>query len=864
MANDDLLAAISAERTKGSSDGEIRAHFLEKGHSAEDITGALAALELQKYPGSARREEAPAASAESPTPFKKIAMGCAVLILLGTAYGLYAYGPQLRQAGISAIGKVMPSVSFSDTLFIPFNAPPLTAPESTAQPPEQTSGAPARSASSPSPAASQTGAGQKAPSPARPAEAIPPVVQLSASAGVVAPGTAITLSWQSEHASDCRASSGFSTRGATSGSATAKPLLSTSYTVTCTGEGGTTKASVFVRSDVGTVTPSGPVTGTSPNAPDVPLPTPTPTPPTTPTPTPTPVPPPPTTPTPSPTPGAAGTTVSRTVAGIAFTWEFNCGGNPCVYGKFVNGEYWVIPVDNAGKRVSAVTITNILPAGTANGAEVNPQSTSKQGILPMYASYDASRNVMTKLPYQATAGQSIFKASTRTSGCGTAAIASGCVTSDDVLTILNDAPANNGATVFRPPFHGDWKPLYTTDKVRMGRLPRLAGMTALDVPSIVKRWTTPHYDTTHGNGFSGEFMRATSPDAAVDDYASGQAAAYLGDLFAVFGTNSDSEKAPAVYALIQKGIDVYSVFKLGIPFNSGAGQHLGRKPPLAFFAAMYDDPALLSEVRAIAKNPYYETNNFFQEDSQIITGKGGIPIWGTLSTEQSYWSRIYPGIDNKGTEADPYGYVDGPPGGGFPKDPVGRSYVGVSGGPLIGFAFAQDLMPWLKYADNDQEILDWSDRIYTGYGNAGFTGGFWAAPDPCAPKDPRELATCAPQKAVPGCLYYKVTWGPDPAHPGECIKHNGDPLKDGRMSALHGTKFTFVYMPRAVSTQWNNMRACADPKSATYRAGPCAGLGPEPGSGVAAEPAPSSSLAAAIASSYILVVKFLESIFAGL
>ena len=26
------------------------------------------------------------------------------------------------------------------------------------------------------------------------------------------------------------------------------------------------------------------------------------------------------------------------------------------------------------------------------------------------------------------------------------------------------------------------------------------------------------------------------------------------------------------------------------------------------------------------------------------------------------------------------------------------------------------------------------------------------------------------------------TWGPDPANPGKCIGHGGDPMKDGRFS----------------------------------------------------------------------------------
>jgi hypothetical protein len=196
-------------------------------------------------------------------------------------------------------------------------------------------------------------------------------------------------------------------------------------------------------------------------------------------------------------------TLTRTSGGVDFTWEINCGGRACRYGRFVNNEFWVVPIDDLGNNTGSVTVTNILPAGVNHGAEVNPSSPSNQGILTPYPSYRSSLNIMTMFPYSAKAGESIIKARTLNSGCPSS-MSSGCVSSYDVLTVLSNIPQNNGATVFRPPFNGTSKPIYTTDKVKFDRLPSLSTISggrsasaySAIVDNIVNKWTVPHYDTT--------------------------------------------------------------------------------------------------------------------------------------------------------------------------------------------------------------------------------------------------------------------------------------------------------------------------------------------------------------------------------
>lgn len=570
--------------------------------------------------------------------------------------------------------------------------------------------------------------------------------------------------------------------------------------------------------------------------------------------------------------GEATKSVSRVSGGTEFTWKFNCNGRPCQYGQFVNGSFWVAPIDDLGNTVSAVTITSITPEGEQHGAQVNPNldpnsDKQYQGLLSSYQNqpplsngwenpknhYDPALNIMTQLPYDAKAGESIMKIEGRYGGnCGTNAIKLGCVATGDVLTILGSIPEARGKYFFRPPFHGDAKPLYDSRKLKLDRIPQIAKFTVIDgdstthsdiVATIQDRWTVPQFDINH-NGFSGEFFRGTSPHNVMDDYAAEQATQYVVDLINVFGQNPIADKLPAITGLVQKGIDNYAIFKMGIKFSSGAGQHLGKKAPIAFFAALYDDNELLEEVRSIASDPQYF--GFFQEDTQVFRGKNGTVIWGDTFGgdfplhEMYYWTGYYwsfllhfyglEGWDGNGTAADPYGYIDGPAGGADPEHPKGRSYIYCcSAGPIIAYAFVQHLMPMLKYAAGDPEVLEFSDRIYRGVGINNFIGGAITQPDYCAPVDPREdFDNCNPWgvSGQAGCKYYGgnknldpsvVTWGPDPLNPGECIKHNGNPYTDGRwLGKRHGFDSSIqtledidqkiLNLPWIVKNNWDEFR----------------------------------------------------------
>lgn len=79
-------------------------------------------------------------------------------------------------------------------------------------------------------------------------QACPPTATLSANPSTIDSGQSTTLSWNSSHATSCIAAGGFSTSGATSGSASTAVLTSNpnNYQVSCVGLGGSAYANTTV------------------------------------------------------------------------------------------------------------------------------------------------------------------------------------------------------------------------------------------------------------------------------------------------------------------------------------------------------------------------------------------------------------------------------------------------------------------------------------------------------------------------------------------------------------------------------------------------------------------------------------------
>jgi len=74
----------------------------------------------------------------------------------------------------------------------------------------------------------------------------PPSVSLAAASTVIDSGASTTLSWSADHADSCTASDGWSGSKALTGSESITPTEDTTYTLSCSGDGGSDSASVTV------------------------------------------------------------------------------------------------------------------------------------------------------------------------------------------------------------------------------------------------------------------------------------------------------------------------------------------------------------------------------------------------------------------------------------------------------------------------------------------------------------------------------------------------------------------------------------------------------------------------------------------
>lgn len=548
------------------------------------------------------------------------------------------------------------------------------------------------------------------------------------------------------------------------------------------------------------------------------------------------------------------TNVTRTHFGFSIQFDFHCGDLPCSCGTFVNGDWWVV----ADPALGYVTLTGALPAGEDHGMELNPTNGFMQGILSGYDNYDSTKNLMAQLPMNFGPGSSLVKMVRRSDPtlCGTSAIKThGCAEIYEVLTVLASALDTSSTSYFRPSFATNYtfkSPLVSTSSLSTWRLPNMTMIddTAIDFEQCAEIWRVPQYDNMNLAEVS-ELMRATSPAAALPDYAADQAVQFLNDLISTFGVRHwDDAKKNCLYALVQRGIDIFGAYVSGIRFGTGAGQHLGKQPPVSLYAALSNDEWVVNTVRGISQS----NEEVFQESTQIRRTRGGHVLWGDTDSlnpycngladesdssdpSDSYWSQLFDeyfaryhdgtGYDNKGTRCDPHGYIDGPA-GLSPTLSLGRSYIGCcSMGPLVAYWAVLRMMPSMAFVHNDNSTLE--DFVLSHYlgasGDDGkYYGQFLTLPDPCEPPDSRENSdTCKPYKAraTEGCLYYRVTWGPVEGAPGECI-YSAYNDSSGRWALRNLESFQVNRLPAMFrALPYDDFKNCSNKLSVE----PCHGIG---------------------------------------
>lgn len=390
--------------------------------------------------------------------------------------------------------------------------------------------------------------------------------------------------------------------------------------------------------------------------------------------------------------------------GVTFTLD---RAYPC--GQFANGDYWVTPVEGSLGKVKVLSIS---PAYTytydpdeeketaRNGFEVNPSRVDRHGFDSDAGGFDSS--LVPKLPYSAAANQSIVKAVSLSGHDKTA------LDTAVVLTVLAAAPPNGGRDVFRPPYFGGNKPLYSTSALRMDRLPTLPGLADMPtLPELSQRYARVQLD--HQLWWSADQIH---PKQNMPDYGAVIAMDNAVASMRLMVEGDPLERTQLAIHLVQYGIDLDAAMQGGLHFMADGGHRHGRKLVLSLSALLLDDPAMAARVRDFQQDT-------FQEDGHLYVGAGsGMVLFGQLCSAEDYWDNQNTGGNSRDCR-DPYGYIDGG------QEPGAYYQFCCTAKAFKATALALRLMPALRCIWTDDKILRYADRWVE--------HGAWTQPDPYQP-----------------------------------------------------------------------------------------------------------------------------------
>lgn len=411
-----------------------------------------------------------------------------------------------------------------------------------------------------------------------------------------------------------------------------------------------------------------------------------------------------------------GTTASS-VSQYGITWSFD---RAYPVGQFANGDWWV---------VGPVTITSMSPAYTSgrNGWEANPNSGTAQGLDNRLDGFQASR--VPSLPYTAQSNTSIIKGISRSGNCGNdGSNHYPCLTTAAVLTVLSSVPAGNGAQMFRPPYFGSAKPLYTTTQLQTSLLPSLAPVgNPPSLNSVARRYQRVQAD--HVNNWTGRYMHASENYARQDNPSNENVSEYGSEIahdadetaLRLMLNDSLSAKMPALINYVQAGIDFYGMHNGGMSWYSDGGHMQGRKVVAVFAAVMLNDAAMKSEIANAPYASYGDDGHVYNSTNQAtisaLAARGyGPALYGQNCDSGMYELRQSSGYSRgPGDCRDPIGMIDG-------GDAPGDSYQFCClAKPMKGASLAARLLPGGRAAWNYDPFHQYVDR-WVGF-------GAWATPD---------------------------------------------------------------------------------------------------------------------------------------
>lgn len=315
-----------------------------------------------------------------------------------------------------------------------------------------------------------------------------------------------------------------------------------------------------------------------------------------------------------------GTALARTVERHGFTWSFD---DLYAVGRFVNGDPWVL---------GPVGIDSVAPGwnGASDGSMVNPRYSERQGYDSRF-SFDPGKRA--DFPRTGSPGESIVSArSWRDDEPGvpsrenTLGIPRPALESAAVLTVLAEPPPEDS---FRPPYAGPEKPLHRASALRADLLPSLPRVPAApDAADFARRFERVWLD--HGVKWKNRFLH---PSRNMKDYARDFASEYNDGSLLLLLDLPAAEKRELMIRLVQIGIDMHAVIRLGAQWGDDTGGiGSGRKWPVLLAGILLDDPAMKSIGRDFGPEIALEDCQTFhlgEAEQPYYPGVPlGHPVWG--------------------------------------------------------------------------------------------------------------------------------------------------------------------------------------------------------------------------------------------
>jgi hypothetical protein len=280
-----------------------------------------------------------------------------------------------------------------------------------------------------------------------------------------------------------------------------------------------------------------------------------------------------------------------------------------------------------------------------------------------------------------------------------------------VLTAVPSVPANNGLTVFRPPWSGSEKPMYSTTDIQWDLIPNLSsagierdgsGGVQSNKAKFLRWCRTPSIDAQSKDNFTYVVPILNGHGYGTDNinkYVACPLTTFL-DFWDEGGQTLTDAERDLVIASIQQGIDLFYTLKTGrgTGWAASAGFSASRMLPVAFAAAVLEGndirPAMMNRFDT-AIGGYHNPGNEFSEDGHLYVGQNGAVLWGEALKDDpwapgpsfySYDPSEYPGGGSR-TVRDPSGRVDGGP------NPGGDYQGCCSTGAYVAAATAAYMLP---------------------------------------------------------------------------------------------------------------------------------------------------------------------------